>query len=205
MNYAKNMELEKATALMNDLEYTDNKKIYRKGIKNFQAEAFNDLNDRMGIPRKQETPVILVVAGVLIIVWILAFVFLRRTIKIKKDFEEALVESEERFNFAMTASTDGLWDWNIKTNTNYCSPRWMSMVGYGPKELPHNIEVWESLLQEEDKEYAIAKAQKILAKNPEDQNYEAEFRLRHKKGGIDGFWREERSLLGIPIIARYVR
>jgi len=183
LSYAKNMELEKAMALINDPEYTHNKEIYQKGIKSFQAEALNDLNERVGTPRKQETTVTLVVAGILIIIWVLAFVFLRRTIKIRKNFEEALVESEERYNLAMSAATDGLWDWNIKTNQNYCSPRWMSMLGYGPKELPHNIEVWESLLHEEDKEYAIAKAQKILAKNPEDQHYEAEFRLRHKDGG----------------------
>ena len=44
---------------------------------------------------------------------------------------EALhARSEERLRLAMDASTDGLWEWDIRTGESYCSPAYFSMLGY---------------------------------------------------------------------------
>lgn len=88
--------------------------------------------------------------------------------------------SEERFKMAMSATSDGLWDWNAETNKAYFNPRWMTMLGYDPQELPHTIETFKELLHPEDRDEVLAKNQKMLDEIGFD--YEEVFRLRCKNG-----------------------
>jgi len=99
--------------------------------------------------------------------------------QIKKQ-KHALHISEERFQLAMQASKEGLWDWNIKTGGVYFSPGYITMLGYQDNELNNTHNSWESLLHPEDKQ-ATKKfvSHKI---NHCSVQYEHEFRLRHKLG-----------------------
>src|SRR5436190_2463077 len=47
----------------------------------------------------------------------------------RKDTEDRLGESEQRYALAMWAMRDGLWDWNLTTGAVYYSPRWREMFG----------------------------------------------------------------------------
>ncbi len=94
--------------------------------------------------------------------------------------KEALRISQERFQFAMNASQEGLWDWNLKTNEVYFSPGYSEMLGYQQDEFKSTHLSWKNLLHPEDRETAL----KFVAKNIADcsKHYEHEFRLRHKSG-----------------------
>jgi diguanylate cyclase (GGDEF)-like protein/PAS domain S-box-containing protein len=69
----------------------------------------------------------------------------------KHDMERKLRESEERYALALRASNDGLWDWNLKTNEIYFSPRWKEMLGYGEDEIGADPNEWFKLVHPDDR------------------------------------------------------
>lgn len=44
----------------------------------------------------------------------------------------------ERLDLALSAASDGLWDWDLKTGLAYLSPRYYAMTGYGADEVIPN-------------------------------------------------------------------
>ncbi len=94
--------------------------------------------------------------------------------------KETLRFSKERFKLAIEASQGGLWDWNIKTDEVYFSPRYSEMLGYQPNELKSSHLAWENLLHPDDKKIALLFVDQQVANC--SQHYEHEFRLRHKLG-----------------------
>ncbi|MCK5166457.1 MAG: PAS domain-containing protein, partial [Rhodospirillaceae bacterium] len=93
-----------------------------------------------------------------------------------------LFKSEERFSLAMRGANDGLWDWNLKTNYIYLSPRLCQMQGYEQEELEPVLGTWESLVHPNDKERVFKKVQEYISGDA--YSFETEFRMRHK----DGSW-----------------
>ncbi len=100
----------------------------------------------------------------------------------QKRAEEQLRESEKRFNLAMDASRDGIFDWDLVTNEIYYSPGWKKMLGYEYDELPSDFSVWERLTHPDDVERSWH-MQKELISGKRDR-FEIEFKMKHK----DGHW-----------------
>jgi PAS domain S-box-containing protein len=98
----------------------------------------------------------------------------------RKLSEIALQKSEERFNLAMKASNDGLFDWNLETNEIYYSPAWKKMLGYEDHELPNDFSIWETTTDPEDVKKSWELQQKLIAKQVD--RFEMEFKMKHKNG-----------------------
>lgn len=92
----------------------------------------------------------------------------------------ALKEREERLSLVIEGTSDGIWDWNLRTNETYFSARWKAMLGYEDHELVNCYEEWERLMHPDDLERARAELQSYL--NGQSQIYQLEHRLRHKDG-----------------------
>jgi len=97
-----------------------------------------------------------------------------------KSEQNKLQQSEERFEIAMSASQDGLYDWNLVNNTIYYSPGWKQMLGYNDNELPNDFSIWENLIAPKDAERSWKMQQELI--NKKRDRFELEFKMKHKEG-----------------------
>ena len=95
---------------------------------------------------------------------------------------EAARQSEERYALAAAGSNDGLWDWDVRADTLYCSERWKLMIGVSPSDSVCTIGEWVNLADEEDR----PKLQEALEAHltGERSHFEIEYRVRHVDGNV---------------------
>ena len=97
----------------------------------------------------------------------------------RKEREQQLLNfQEERFQFAIEGSNDGIWDWNILTNEVYFSGRWKKMLGYEDAEVKNEFNEWESKIHPDDKERVLLEVRNALSNK--DYSYAVEHRLKCK-------------------------
>jgi PAS domain S-box-containing protein len=112
-----------------------------------------------------------------------ASVYLAYDITERKKAETLLQNSREQYELAVAGSNDGIWDWDLRTNDLYLSPRWKDQLGYQDHELTNNFDTFKSNLHPDDAPRVLALAEKYIAGT--EGRYVQEFRMRHK----DGTWR----------------
>jgi PAS domain S-box-containing protein len=97
----------------------------------------------------------------------------------RKRAEDALKESEERLRVALEGTTDGIWDWDPRTDQTYFSPRYYTMMGYEPDEFPPVYESWRQLVHPDD----LQAADKVVQRSLEEHTpFAIEFRFKAKNG-----------------------
>ncbi len=96
----------------------------------------------------------------------------------RKQAEEALRESQERYALSARGANDGLWDWDLISNQIYFSDRWRSMLGYDKSDIGESPEEWISLVHADDRKQLEAK---IAAHIKGHSSYlESEYRILHR-------------------------
>ena len=98
----------------------------------------------------------------------------------RKHTEQALLASDARYALVVRGANDGIWDWDLRTNIVYYSPRYLEILGYGPDEIQQLLDEWTKRIHPEDAEAAI-RANKRCADGEVD-NFAVEYRMRHKDG-----------------------
>ncbi len=96
--------------------------------------------------------------------------------------DNSLNQSEERFALAMKGANDGLWDWDIKNNNVYLSPRWKEIIGYADHELADTIDTWAKTIIKEDYDRLIKCIEDYKAGS--STSLRCEIRMKHKNGNI---------------------
>lgn len=97
-----------------------------------------------------------------------------------KRAQDALRQSQERLELALSASQQGLWDWNIKTGETLMDERWATMLGYTLDEIAPHVSSWENLVHPDD----MPGVQIVLNAHLEGRTplYEVEHRMRARSG-----------------------
>ncbi|NCJ08190.1 PAS domain S-box protein [Synechococcales cyanobacterium C] len=101
----------------------------------------------------------------------------------RKQAEAALQISEERLRLALTASNQGLYDMNLKTEEIVVNPEYALMLGYDPATFHETKSRWVESLHPDDRESMVAVYSGFMT--GEAPNYRAEYRLRTR----DGQWK----------------
>jgi PAS domain S-box-containing protein len=92
----------------------------------------------------------------------------------------ALRASEEQYQLAMEATKDGLWDWDILSDSVDYSPGYSLMLGFEIDEFPAVASSWRHHIHPEDR-------QRVLDRNTDCienrcQSFEIEYRAKTKTG-----------------------
>src|ERR1035437_7316302 len=93
---------------------------------------------------------------------------------------DALRKSEERWQFALESSDDGVWDWNIESNEVYFAARWKEMLGFSADELKDGFDEWATRVHPDDIGWVIQEIQRHF--DGEAPVYSTEHRVRCKDG-----------------------
>jgi PAS domain S-box-containing protein len=103
-----------------------------------------------------------------------------RDITEAKKASKAINKSEERLKLAVEATSLGYWDWTLAEDKVFFSPIYFRMLGYGPDELPRELQTWHRLLHEEDRDKTLRRVEQSISSG--EDAFEIEFRLQCKDG-----------------------
>ena len=98
-----------------------------------------------------------------------------------------LMARDELLDSALTATRDGLWDWDRTTDALYFNPRFLEMLGYRRDAFPHHQDTWRELLHPDEREEVQLRQQKILESPEYGDSFEHIFRLRVADGSFRWF------------------
>ena len=118
----------------------------------------------------------------------------RRMVRHRERAEQALELSQERFNLAVTGSSDGLWDWNIAAGEMYYSPRFEQLLGFDELELGNSMQTLMSRVHPEDKAPTEAAFSSHLKQGAP---FDIEMRLQTKAGDYRWFRARGQSAGGV--------
>jgi len=98
----------------------------------------------------------------------------------RRAVEQQLLESESRLRLALDASSNGVWDRNLRTGEVYFGENWPRTLGYTKPAEIRAGESFDDQLHPEDRERVIALREAHI--RGETPRYEAEYRVRNRAG-----------------------
>ncbi|MBP1747539.1 MAG: two component system sensor histidine kinase, hybrid [Deltaproteobacteria bacterium] len=104
----------------------------------------------------------------------------------RKQAEEALKESEERFRITSLTTSDAIWNWNIKEGKVEWFGEIDTMLGYNSGEFPRTLDAWEKAVHPDDHDRVMAALEQHLHMQTP---YDEEYRVVQKNGNLR-YWTE---------------
>lgn len=111
---------------------------------------------------------------------------IQRLIGVAKDIteqkaaENAILESNERFQIVAQATSDVVWDWNLVTDTIWWNDGMGKQFGYAPESLPSDSSSWTAHIHPQHRDRVLTKVQAAIHGNA--QNWQDEYLFARADG-----------------------
>jgi PAS domain S-box-containing protein len=92
----------------------------------------------------------------------------------------ALAEANERWDWVVRATQDGVWDWDLARDTAYFSPRWKEMHGFQEHDSLESTNDWRMRIHPEDRQSVLASLEAYL--RGEKKVFWEEYRIQRNDG-----------------------
>lgn len=113
---------------------------------------------------------------------IMALVGIHTDISEQKKLEAALKESDERWQYALEGSGDGIWDYNLQTSVVYYSERWKKLLGYEQQDIGCGIDDWIAIVHRDDRQNFSQRLSEHL--NNKNEQFICEHRIKCGDGSL---------------------
>jgi signal transduction histidine kinase/CheY-like chemotaxis protein len=100
---------------------------------------------------------------------------LRLQAAMQEQLVNALLETRERYDLAVRANRDGIWDCDFARRTSYCTPRALEILDLEPEAVEPTIFEWRERVHPED-------AAMVQAAHEHGNSFDAEFRWQLRDG-----------------------
>ncbi len=91
-----------------------------------------------------------------------------------------LTQANERFEWVIKATSDGVYDWDLVRGTVQASPRWKAMHGFQTSEIEERVEDWSVRIHPNDRHRVLGQLQDYMSGKRSD--FWEEYRIRRKDG-----------------------
>ncbi|WP_455376942.1 PAS domain-containing sensor histidine kinase [Petrachloros mirabilis] len=97
-----------------------------------------------------------------------------------KERTAELLQANERFEWMVKATHDGVYDWDLHTNTVFFSPRWKEMHGFQASDQLESSEDWSRRIHPDDRARILGKLEDYWKK--QEHEFWQEYRIARKDG-----------------------
>ena len=150
--------LETGTALINQEEFVVNKKGDTKWLLTTRVPLHEDDNTIIGL------------------------VGISRDITDRKNIDESLRISNERFKIVSKATNDAIWDWHLITGHVFWNEAIYSLFGYPQNEIADNNKWWEEHIHPADRDRVVLKVRNHIENGIE--SWQDEYRFISADGTV---------------------
>ncbi len=111
---------------------------------------------------------------------IIGAILTSRDVTDKKRSQKAVLESEERLQFALEAANQVAWDWNLQTNEVIYSGSYKKLYNFDENDLKADFSDWLSRIHPDDRD----KMQEIVSTHIDSRNpdHDSRYRIRDAEG-----------------------
>lgn len=108
--------------------------------------------------------------------WLFRFIHQHEQLRI-------LADRDTRYQYAMEATNDGLWDWNLRTNKIYFSRSYLRMLGYSYEALPGDFQTLQDYFVHPDDVTMLVVEYQTAIENRREL-LQLQFRMLHRDGQV---------------------
>jgi PAS domain S-box-containing protein len=106
---------------------------------------------------------------------IIGLVGISRDITDRKEIEESLRVSNERFHIVSRATNDAIWDWDLRNNNVFWNDSVVFLFGYSHEEINRDHQWWENHIHPDDLDRVVSKVDEHISHGIESWQDEYRF------------------------------